>query len=214
MAKKFLVADLFCGAGGTFTGIVQAADAAGKKVHVTAVNHWERAVETHAANHPSAAHFCQDLTRLKPGEAVPGGRLDLLVASPECTHHSNARGGKPKNDQSRASAWVVLEWVNALRIDRVMIENVPEFTSWGPLGANGSPLKSRKGETFHSFIKALESSGYTVSYKILNSADYGAATSRRRLFIQAAKGRRPIVWPNPSHMRMPGPSLFGTLPKC
>ena len=213
MTKKLRVADLFCGAGGSSTGIAQFCEAVGLRLDLVAVNHWERAVETHAANHPTANHFCQDLTRLKPGEAVPGGKLDLLVASPECTHHSNARGGKPKNDQSRASAWVVLEWVNALAVDRVLIENVPEFVSWGPLGTDGKPLKSRKGETFQAFVKALEGSGYRVAWKLLNAADYGAATSRRRLFIQAVKGRRPLVWPNPSHERNPARGLFGRLPR-
>jgi DNA (cytosine-5)-methyltransferase 1 len=145
-------------------------------------------------------------------EAVAAGD-DLLVASPECTHHSNARGGKPKNDQSRASAWVVLEWVNALKVDRVLIENVPEFTSWGPLGADGKPLKSKRGETFRAFISALEASGYRVAYKTLNAADYGAATSRRRMFIQAVKGRRDLRWPGPTHERNPDPNLFGSLPR-
>lgn len=211
--KKLRVADLFCGAGGSSTGITQFCESVGLKLDLVAVNHWDRAVETHAANHPKANHFCQDLTRLKPAEAVPGGKLDLLVASPECTHHSNARGGKPKSDQSRASAWVVLEWVNALQVDRVLIENVPEFVSWGPLGSNGKPLKSKKGETFKAFVKALEASGYTVAWRVLNAADYGAATSRRRLFIQATRGRRGIEWPAPTHERAPRPTLFGQLPR-
>ena len=211
--KRLVVADLFCGAGGTSTGIQQFCESLGLKLDLVAVNHWDRAVETHAANHPKAHHYCQDLTRLKPAEAVKGGRLDLLVASPECTHHSNARGGKPKNDQSRASAWIILEWVNALQVDRVLIENVPEFTSWGPLGADGKPLKRKRGETFQAFIKALEASGYIVSWRTLNAADYGAATSRRRMFIQAVKGRRQIQWPEATHSRAPVANLFGSLPR-
>jgi DNA (cytosine-5)-methyltransferase 1 len=212
--KRLIVADLFCGAGGTSQGVTEFCASMGWKLDLVAVNHWERAVETHARNHPKAAHFCQDLTRLKPAQAVPGGRLDLLVASPECTHHSNARGGKPKNDQSRASAWIILEWVNALKVDRVLIENVPEFVSWGPLGVDGKALKRKRGETFQAFVKALEASGYTVAWRLLNSADYGAATSRRRLFIQAVKGRRQIQWPDPTHTRNPDPrDLFGTLPR-
>lgn len=212
--KKLLVADLFCGAGGSSTGISQFCASIGRKLDLVAVNHWERAVETHAVNHPKASHFCQDLTRLKPLEAVPGGRLDLLVASPECTHHSNARGGKPKSDQSRASAWVVLEWVNALRVEQVLVENVPEFVSWGPLGRDGRPLASRRGETFRAFVAALEASGYRVGWKVLNSADYGAATSRKRLFVQAVRGRRPLAWPDPTHERYPDTaSLFGSLPR-
>jgi site-specific DNA-cytosine methylase len=130
-----------------------------------------------------------------------------------CTHHSNARGGKPKNDQSRASAWVVLEWVNALQVDRVLIENVPEFVSWGPLGVDGKPLAKKRGETFKAFTNALKASGYQVEYRVLNAADYGAATSRRRLFIQAVKGRRKIIWPTPTHAKDQRANLFGNLPR-
>lgn len=207
--KPYRVADLFCGAGGTSTGAVQACESHGRDIDLVAVNHWERAVETHAANHPSANHHCEDLTTMDPRKAVPGGKLDLLVASPECTHHSVARGGMPVNDQSRASAWCVLRWATALIIDRILIENVPEFVSWGPIGTNGRPLKSRRGEIFESFINSLKASGYRVDWRVLNSADYGAATSRRRLFLQAAKGRREIVWPDATHDVKATPGLFG-----
>jgi DNA (cytosine-5)-methyltransferase 1 len=212
-AKPLFAADLFCGAGGTSTGLFQAAELVGRRVELTAVNHWERAVETHAANHPRANHICQDLARLKPAEAVPGGKLDLLVASPECTHHSVARGGKPKCDQSRASAWVVMEWVTALQVRRVLIENVPEFVTWGPLGADGKPLRSKRGHLFHHFVGSLRAAGYTVEWRVMNAADFGAATSRRRLFIQAVKGRGKIHWPHPSNASDPSPGLFGSLPR-
>lgn len=208
MSKTLKAADLFCGAGGTSLGLLHAAQLIGQKVELAAVNHWPRAVETHAANHPDANHFCEDLTSMDPKKAVPGGKLDLLVASPECTHHSVARGGKPVNDQSRASAWCVLRWATALRVDRVLIENVSEFRTWGPLGANGRPLKSRRGETFAAFVKALESLGYRVEWRILNAADYGDATTRRRLFLQAALGRRPIRWPVPTHAADQRPGFF------
>lgn len=211
--RPYEVVDLFCGAGGTSTGVSLACEDAGRPLNLSAVNHWERAVETHAANHPRATHYCQDLARLKPSTVVPKGRLDLLVASPECTHHSNARGGKPTNDQSRASAWIVCEWINALRIDRLLIENVPEFVSWGPIGEDGKPLRSKRGHIFYAFIDSIRKSGYAVDWRILNAADYGATTSRRRLFIQAARGRRVIVWPSPTHARCPQPGLFGGLPK-
>lgn len=204
-----LAADLFCGAGGTSTGLIQACDQIGRRLRLSAVNHWQRAVETHAANHPKAAHHCEDLTTLDPRKAVPGGKLDLLVASPECTHHSVARGGMPVNDQSRASAWCVLRWCTALRVDRVLIENVPEFETWGPIGTNGRPLRSRKGETFRAFIGGLESLGYRVDWRVLNAADYGGATTRRRMFIQAARGKRPIRWPEPTHEPNPMLGLFG-----
>lgn len=196
-------ADLFCGAGGASTGLAQAAERLGRKLDLVAVNHWARAVETHSKNHPKANHHCEDLLTLDPSKAVPSGKLDLLIAAPECTHHSNARGGKPRSDQSRATAWCVQRWATALRIDRILVENVPEFATWGPLGADGKPLKSRCGETFRAWVKALESLGYRVEHRTLNSADFGAATSRRRLFVQAVKGRRPIVWPDPTHARRP-----------
>lgn len=206
--KKITAADLFCGAGGTSTGLGMAAGLLGRRLDLVAVNHWPRAVETHAANHPAAAHFCQSLVDLDPRKAVPSGRLDLLVASPECTHHSVARGGRPVNDQSRASAWCVLRWCTALDVGRVLIENVPEFVTWGPIGSNGRPLLRKKGETFGAFVKALESLGYRVEWRVLNAADFGGATTRRRLFLQAAKGRRPIRWPEPTHEPDPKPGLF------
>jgi DNA (cytosine-5)-methyltransferase 1 len=170
------------------------------RVNLTAINHWERAVETHAANHPGAEHLCESVERVDPTKAVPGQRLDLLWASPECTHHSNARGGRPRSDQSRASAWLILKWLSELFVRRVIIENVPEFLSWGPLDSNGKPLQSRKGETFRAFIGALRSLGYEVDWRILTAADYGDPTTRRRLFIQAVKGRKRILWPEITHM--------------
>lgn len=200
MIRRRLIsaADLFCGAGGSSTGFVRAAEARSLRVDLLAVNHWQTAIDTHTANHPWARHACADLTTLDPNKAIPGGHLDVLLASPECTHHSNARGGKPCSDQSRASAWHVLHWAERLRVDNIVVENVREFEHWGPLGANNRPIKSRKGETFNAFINALRSLGYDVDYRILNAADYGDATARNRLFIQACK-RGKVSWPEPSH---------------
>lgn len=212
MARRTLkAADLFCGAGGSSTGLRLVCESLGRKLDLVAVNHWQTAVETHAANHPAANHLCEDLLSLDPRKAVPGGKLDLLVASPECTHHSVARGGKPVNDQSRASAWCVLRWATALQVRRVVIENVREFESWGPIGLNGRPVKSRRGETFGAFVEALRSLGYRVEWRVLNAADYGDATTRQRLYIQAALGRLPIRWPAPTHAKDPRPGLFGGL---
>jgi DNA (cytosine-5)-methyltransferase 1 len=200
MKKTFEVVDMFCGAGGESTGILQSAAERGMKIHLTAINHWERAIETHAANHPGAERLCQSVERIDPTKAVPGQRLDLLWASPECTHHSIARGGRPRSDQSRASAWMVLKWLSELYVERVIIENVPEFLSWGPLDDAGRPIQSRKGKTFRAFISSIRSLGYTVDWKILVAADYGDPTTRRRLFIQAAKGRKRILWPRITHI--------------
>ncbi|MGE3278049.1 MAG: DNA cytosine methyltransferase [Vicinamibacterales bacterium] len=191
-------ADLFCGAGGSSTGLALACLAAGQKVDLTAVNHWPIAVETHAANHPEARHLCESLDGVDPRKVI-GGRLDILTASPECIHHSNARGGRPMDDQSRSTAWHVLRWADALRPSWVLIENVREFVSWGPLGTNGRPLKSRKGVLFHQFVETLRAMGYRVEWRVLNAADYGAATTRERFFLVARLGQGPIPWPAQTH---------------
>jgi DNA (cytosine-5)-methyltransferase 1 len=211
--KIIHAADLFCGAGGTSTGLYQAADKLGLGVNLLAVNHWNIAIATHSANHLEAVHKCETLDGVDPRKVVPGGHLRLLVASPECTHHSNARGGKPMSDQSRASAWHVLRWMEALKIDDVLIENVREFRTWGPLGANGRPLKSRKGETYKALLNAMRSLGYTVEDRILNAADYGDPTTRERLFIRARRGRKKIIWPRQTHSRDGASDLFGTTKK-
>lgn len=200
-------ADLFCGAGGSSTGLANACRSLGYKLDLLAINHWQVAIQTHTANHPDVRHLCESLDNINPRK-VCRDRLDLLVASPECIHHSNARGGRPMLDQSRASAWHVLRWAESLRIDNIIIENVPEFLQWGPLGANGRPLKSRKGETFRAWAAALESLGYRVEHRILNAADYGDPTSRRRLFVLARRGNRRIAWPEPTHFPTSG-DLFG-----
>lgn len=193
-----VAADLFCGAGGSSTGLVRATRARSLPLDLLAINHWRVAVDTHTRNHPWARHLCADLSTVDPNKAIPGGRLDLLIASPECTHHSNARGGKPCSDQSRASAWHVLHWAERLSPDRILIENVREFEGWGPLRNDGRPDITRKGETFRAFVAALRSLGYSVEWRVLNAADYGDATCRRRLFVQAARSGK-LTWPQPTH---------------
>jgi DNA (cytosine-5)-methyltransferase 1 len=166
---------------------------------MVAVNHWPRAIKTHTTNHPDAIHYCEDVLAIDPLKAVPGGYVFLLWASVECIFHSNARGGKPMQDQSRSSAWDLLKWVQKLHVDNICVENIPEFVNWGPLGANGRPIKSRKGETFRAWVRCLRALGYTVDWRVLNAADFGDATSRRRLFVQARRGRCKITWPTPTH---------------
>lgn len=191
--------DLFCGAGGSSTGLVHAARARKINLSLLAINHWRTAVDTHSRNHPWARHLCADIATIDPNKAIPGGHLDILIASPECTHHSNARGGKPKSEQSRASAWHVVHWAERLRPKNILVENVREFETWGPLDDSGQAIKTRRGETFQAFVAALRSLGYTVEWRILNAADYGDATSRRRLFLQAMRSGGPIVWPEATH---------------
>lgn len=210
--KTVRAVDLFCGAGGTSNGLVNACARLGMRLDLTAVNHWDVAVQTHSANHPSAHHLQYDLDNLNPRSVVKG-RLDLLTASPECIHHSVARGGKPVQDQSRATAWCVVRWAAALQPRLILVENVGEFRTWGPLGTNGKPLKRRRGEIYQAWLTALRSLGYAVEDRVLNCADYGDATARERLFVVATRGRGPVPWPEPTHSRDGMPTLFGHLPK-
>lgn len=193
-------ADLFCGAGGTSTGMIKAAQKRGLYLDLVAINHWPTAVKTHEKNHPWARHVCADLASVgaDPNKLITDGSLDILVASPECTHHSIARGKKPCSDQSRASAWHVLHWCERLDVAEVLVENVQEFRNWGPLGPDGRPDKSKRGITFEAWLRALESLGYVVDWKVINAADYGSATTRKRLFVRASKSGK-IIWPLPTH---------------
>jgi DNA (cytosine-5)-methyltransferase 1 len=206
--RTVMAADLFCGAGGTSTGLLLACNEIGAQLDLLAINHWNIAIDTHTANHPHAQHLCESLDNVDPRKVVAGGRLNVLVASPECTHHSNARGGRPVSDQSRASAWHILRWAEALYIENIIIENVKEFRSWGPIGVNGRPLKKFKGQTFQSFIDALKSLGYQVEDRVLNAAYYGDPTTRERLFIMARRGGRKITWPEPTHFPAGHAQLF------
>lgn len=201
-------ADLFCGAGGTSTGLSRTCKKLGLGLRLTAINHWPVAIDTHTANHEYAQHLCASLDAIDPRMVIPGKRLHLLVASPECTHHSNARGGRPVNDQSRASAWQIARWAELIDIENILIENVPEFRSWGPVDFDiNQPIKSKKGETYQSFLNSLRSLGYTVEDRVLCAADYGDATTRKRLFIIARK-KHAIRWPNPSHYNPNGKNVI------
>lgn len=198
-----LVADLFCGAGGSSTGCRRALMKLGIDMKLVAVNHWPVAIETHSKNHPDARHYCINLDAARPSDIVPEGRLDLLMASPECTHHSRARGGKPINDQSRMSAWHVVRWCTELRVRCVIVENVPEFMDWGPLDKRtGKPLKKRKGEFFLAWVGAMEAIGFKCKWTVLNAADYGDATTRQRFFLIArsdVSSKDEIQFPEPTH---------------
>lgn len=202
--KQITAVDLFCGAGGTSTGLLRAADALGCSVRLTAINHWQTAIDTHTLNHPGVNHLCENITAVNPRHMLGLDRIHLLLASPECTDHSIARGDRPIDDQRRASAWDVVRWASELYIDHILVENVKEFKDWGPIGADGRKLKSKKGETFRAFVAALEALGYRVEWRILCAADYGAATARYRLFLQAARGRARIRWPKPTHSKTGG----------
>lgn len=192
-------ADLFCGAGGTTEGLELACADLGVGLDVVGINHWRTACDSYELNHPNARVFCESLDGANPRDRVPG-RLDLLMASPECTQHSPARGNRPFNDESRASGWHVVRWAEVTRPKRILLENVPAWEKWGPAGANGRPLKSRLGETFHACLGAIRALGYPhIEWKKLVAADYGDATTRERLFVIASRQRGPIEWPEPTH---------------
>lgn len=213
---EVVAADLFCGAGGTSTGLVEAVEEIereyGVKVRlkIVAVNHWPVAIETHSANHRFAQHHCNSLKGVEPKEVIRGP-LDLLVASPECTHHSNARGGKPMDDQSRSSGDDVVRWIRELKPAMVIIENVREYRTWGPLGKNNRPLKSRRGEYFQAFLANIRKAGYATEDRLLCAADYGDPTTRIRLFVICRRGGGTIKWPPQTHAKDPG--LLGDVEK-
>lgn len=200
--KKFLVADLLCGAGGSSTGCQRALAELGLEMELVCVNHWGVAIETHKKNHPEARHYCQDIASVRPHIIVPEGYLDLLMASPSCTHHSVARGGKPTSDQQRSDPWHIVTWLTELRVKRIIIENVWEFISWGPVDTRtGRPIASRKGEYFRAWIDTIRRLGFDPEWRKLNAADFGDATTRQRFILMARSDRRTVSWPAPTHRK-------------
>ena len=211
-ANTYLVADLFCGAGGSSTGAQQAIAEIGGAMDLVAINHWNTAVETHAANHPDARHLVEDVSIVDPEAVVEEGRLDLLMASPECKFYSRAPGGKPIHDQGRMNPWAIHNWLTKLDVKCVLIENVPEFVEWGPLDADGRPDKQHRGEHFQAWFLTFHALGYQAEWRMLNAADYGDATSRIRFFLMARKDGKPVVWPEPSHAKGDTGMFPGRLP--
>lgn len=194
-----IIIDNFAGGGGASTGIELAL---GRRIDV-AINHDPEAVAMHTANHPETQHYCESVWEVDPRTVHPGRPVGLLWLSPDCKHFSKAKGGKPVEKKIRGLAWVALRWA-ALRQPRViMLENVEEFVTWGPLveDANGKmrPCPKRKGREFNAFRNALHRHGYKVEWKELRACDYGAPTIRKRLFMIARRDGQPIVWPAPTH---------------
>ncbi|OOO25629.1 DNA cytosine methyltransferase [Agrobacterium sp. YIC 4121] len=202
MKRKIKVADLLCGAGGSSTGAYRALKKLGLEMDLVCVNHWPTAIETHTINHPEARHYVEDISTVRPHLLVPEGYLDLLMASPTCTHHSVARGGKPTSDQQRSDPWHIITWLTELRVKRIIIENVWEFTGWGPVNIRtGRPIPSRKGEYFHAWIDTLKRLGFHLEWRKLNAADYGDATTRQRFILMGRSDGRKIHWPTPTHQK-------------
>lgn len=190
-----LLVDNFAGGGGASTGIEAAM---GRSVDI-AINHDPIAISMHTVNHPQTTHYLDDVWQVDPREAVDGRPVGLAWFSPDCTHHSKARGGKPVSPRVRGLAWVVLKWAGLVRPRVIMLENVEEFEDWGPLTRSRKPCRERKGVTFERFVSQLQGLGYSVEWRQLRACDYGAPTIRKRLFLIARCDGQPIVWPKPTH---------------
>ena len=189
-----LIVDNFAGGGGASTGIEFAT---GRPVDI-AVNHDPDAIVMHKANHPYTEHYCESVWEVDPRKACRGRRVGLAWFSPDCKHFSKAKGGKPVDKNIRGLAWIVLKWAGTVRPRVIILENVEEFQTWGPI-RKGKPIKSRSGETFRKWKEQLESLGYCIEHRELVAADYGAPTTRKRFFLVARCDGRPIVWPEPTH---------------
>lgn len=190
-----LVVDLFAGGGGASTGL---AWALGRDPDI-AINHDAEALALHAANHPHTRHLQNDITRVLPLEATGGRRVSILHASPDCTHFSKAKCGKPRSQHIRDLAWVVIRWAEDTHPVLITLENVEEFLTWGPLDRGGQPIKAQAGQTFRAWARRLRRLGYTVAWRLLRACDYGAPTTRKRLFVVARRDGGRIVWPRPTH---------------
>lgn len=190
-----IVVDSFAGGGGASTGIEQAL---GRPVDV-AINHDPQAIAMHRINHPSTVHYTESVFKVDP-EAITGHQpVGLLWASPDCTHHSKAKGGAPRSPRVRGLAWVVIRWARRVKPRVIMLENVEEFEDWGPLLDDGRPCPERRGMTFRLWVNQLRAAGYAAEWRQLRACDYGAPTTRKRLFVMARRDGLPIVWPRPTH---------------
>lgn len=189
-----LIVDNFAGGGGASTGIELAT---GRIVDI-AVNHDRAAIEMHEKNHPFTKHFCEDVWEIDPRKVTQDRPVALVWCSPDCKHFSKAKGGAPVSKNIRGLAWVAVRWAATVRPRVIILENVEEFMTWGPI-KDGHPIKEKAGQTFHSFVNALKKHGYEVDWRVMRACDYGAPTSRKRFFLVARCDGRPIVFPKPTH---------------
>lgn len=195
MINGELIVDNFAGGGGASTGIEMAT---GISVDI-AINHDPEAIKMHKANHPNTKHYCENVWNVDPVKVCAGYPVGLAWFSPDCKHFSKAKGGKPKDKNIRGLAWVALRWAGLVRPRVIMLENVEEFKTWGPLNRSHRPIKAKQGVTFNKFVSQLKDLGYTVEYRELVAADYGAPTIRKRFFLIARCDGKPIKWPEPTH---------------
>ena len=193
--SRELLVDNFAGGGGASTGIELAL---GRHVDI-AINHDPEAVAMHTQNHPQTEHHCESVWDIDPLAVTQGRPVGLAWFSPDCKHFSKAKGGKPRDKRIRGLAWVAVRWAALVRPRVIILENVEEFQTWGPLLADGTPCPARRGDTFRGFVHQLQEQGYAVEWRELRACDYGAPTTRKRLFLVARCDGKPIVWPAPTH---------------
>ncbi len=203
-----IIADNFAGGGGASSGIESAL---GRSPDL-AINHDPEAIAMHRANHPETRHLVENVWAVDPVKACAGRPVALAWFSPDCKHHSKAKGGKPREQKIRGLAWVAVRWAASVKPRVIALENVEEFRDWGPLDKEGNPIASRKGQTFRAFCRKLERLGYVVEHRLLRACDYGAPTTRRRLFLVARCDGKPIRWPTPTHGPMAQP--YRTAAEC
>jgi DNA (cytosine-5)-methyltransferase 1 len=197
-----IIVDNFAGGGGASTGIELAI---GHSVDI-AINHDPAAILLHKTNHPETEHYQESVWDIDIRKVVRGRPVGLAWFSPDCKHFSKAKGGKPVSKQIRGLAWVAVKWAGTVRPRVIILENVEEFQTWGPIDENGKPIAKYKGITFKSFINALKYLGYEVEYRELVAADYGAPTTRKRFFLIArCDGKQ--LYGQSQHMG-PGKSLI------
>lgn len=213
MIRNEIVVDNFAGGGGASEGIE---NALGRSVDF-AINHDPEAVAMHRVNHPNTHHFCESVWAVDPYAVAPGRDIGLGWFSPDCTFHSKARGGKPFRDRNvarrrRGLAWLVTRWIKARRPRVIMLENVEEFADWGPLLPDGRICPVRKGMTFRRWHREIENLGYSIDMRELRACDYGAPTTRKRLFIIMRRDGQEIVFPDASHG--PGIQPYRTAAEC
>lgn len=209
MINGELIVDNFAGGGGASTGIEEAT---GYCVDI-AINHDPEAIKMHKANHPYTKHYCEDVWQVDPVKVCGGHPVALAWFSPDCKHFSKAKGGKPKDKFIRGLAWVACRWAGLVRPRVIMLENVEEFKTWGPLGRRKHPIKAKQGKTFHKFIQQLTDLGYEVQFRELVAADYGAPTMRKRFFLIARCDGKPIAWARRTHGPADSPEVKAGLLK-
>lgn len=214
-----LIVDNFAGGGGASTGIELAV---GRPVDI-AINHDPDAIAMHKVNHPFTKHYQESVWDIDPRKITEGRPVGIAWFSPDCKHFSKAKGGKPVEKKIRGLAWIALRWAGTVRPRIIMLENVEEFMTWGPV-RKGKPVKNKQGQTFRKFVSQLEALGYKVEYRVLKACDYGAPTIRKRFYLIARCDGLPIVWAEPTHgdgkkpyrtaaecidWSLPCPSIFG-----